>query len=378
MSLQFVNIDSAFDNRINSRIHNAFNIDEVEHRLKEISKDFWSKNIYLISPALMDDLYPPTKRKGIDYENFIFEHEKFEFPKWIKYRDQNTIAIGVYFGNFISKKHTAKLFRHSDYVKSELNKINGASIFICPERIANCTSMMDNTKFTVRSAFEQEKETVALQEGVQILKQLELADSRINDECRIKKETTDYLIDFISKNNKEFTILFLKICLHEMAHHYMSQNTTGFIKTKGKEKRVNQVAKKLIEESFANAFAWSQFSDPQELQIIENFMDAQPYEYAAYKYWIENGELKKCVPTLISAWKYKIDPFIPEYSFEDIEQVLSENIYNTRSYCDLKSGRLNFEYEKKRAQNGTIWKLNEEENFWHAVAKSILLDFNCI
>jgi hypothetical protein len=375
MSVQFKNIDSLIDN--NSRTINVFNYYDVEYRLKEITKDFWNQNIYLVSPELMDVIYPPTKRKGINLDKVKVNDELFKLPTWSKYENQYTIAIGVYLANFKSSSYSDKLINfRSNNVVSDISNIIGSSIFICPERIMDCTALTKQTGKTIQGILNLEKEIISLEKDINLLKEANISSSiyTIEEDLRKKKSNFEKSIDYLEQEQKTFNTLLLKICLHEIAHHYMNSISKSNKKEKSKPIKVDKVVHKLIEESFANAFAWSQFSSPEELKIIESFMDSQPFEYSAYRYWIKDNQLKKCVPFLISSWKHKINPFIPEYLFEDIDEVLSD-YYSTNSYKQIKEAALNFNFEERRSWNSTIMKLKDEKNFWEAIAKSMVYYF---
>lgn len=159
-----------------------------------------------------------------------------------------------------------------------------------------------------------------------------------------------------------------------MAHHYMSQNTDNFIKARSKTFKISKEINKLIEESLANAFAWSQFSEAEELKIIEAFMDSQPFEYSAYRYWINNGRLKQCVPFLISSWKYKINPFIPEYTFKYFDDIFSTKYFYNENY---KNAMLNFNFEHDRLRIVERLEFNDGKKFWEAIALSMIHFFYC-
>lgn len=324
---------------INSTMNSTSDIClEVEKRLKIISKNFWQHDIYLINPELMDIFYPRTKRKGIDISNLSYDVP--EIPKWSKIKKQNKIAIGVYIGKFNSLTYLKKLNKlNNKNIISELASIKGPSIFICPERVLKIQSLEKRTKSN---------------------------EAEINVESEIKCSNDGDI--------KKFEILLLKICIHEMAHHYMSQNTDNFIKARSKTVKISKEINKLIEESLANAFAWSQFSEAEELKIIEAFMDSQPFEYSAYRYWINNGRLKQCVPFLISSWKYKINPFIPEYTFKYFDDIFSiKYFYNV----DDKNAMLNFNFEHERLRIVKRLEFNDGKKFWEAIALSMIHFFYC-
>lgn len=324
---------------INSTMNSTSDIClEVEKRLKIITKNFWQHDIYLINPELMDIFYPQKKRKGIDIDKYELSDEPY-IPKWTTINNFNTIAIGVYIGKFELTKYKNKINKLNTFkIDSTLSNINGPSIFICPERVLKIQSLEKRTKSN---------------------------EAEINVENEIKRSNK---ID-----KKIFKTLLLKICLHEMAHHYMSQNTVNFIKARSKTVKISKEINKLIEESLANAFAWSQFSEAEELKIIEAFMDSQPFEYSAYRYWINNGRLKQCVPFLISSWKYKINPFIPEYKFEFFEEIFSNKYYD----YDYKPSALDFDFENKRSNIKANKNFIDGKKFWEAIALSMIHFFYC-
>jgi hypothetical protein len=375
MSLKFKNIDSIFDTNNSLREFNIFNYYEVESRLTKIPKDLWDQNIYLVSPELMDIIYPKTKREGIDWEKVEVNIELFHLPKWTKYSDQESIAIGVYCGNFIPSSYSKKLSKFSsENTISIISNISGPSIFICPERIFQCTLFQKRYGLTIETLIGLEIEIKRFEEIFNTKKEIPVFIlSKLESKLKRMKNEFESHIDYLKSEQKSFNTLLLKVCLHEIAHYYMSGNYNLYNKHKQKRKRikVDKVASKLIEESFANVFAWSQFSDPKELKIIESFMDSQPFEYSAYRFWINDNKLKKCVPFLISSWKYKIDPFVPEYLFEHIDEVFSDYYY-TDSYERMKNEHLDFHFERHRLDSETIDKIKKEKNFWEAVAKSMI------
>ncbi len=342
----FNNIDSF--GVLNQVIEDFFDLDYLESRLKKNTKGFWKKEIYLVSPHLMDILYPPNKRRGIDFDkmfkNYTINIERFDLPKWRVYENQRNIAIGLYVHDFNSSRYEKRIIKKLQYaVFSKIKNIAGPVIFICPERIRDI-ALSDFDNYVSIKDFGSNENTISL---------------------------GNFQKSPLSHYSNVMNVLFLKVCLHEMAHHYMC---FGKSTRKIKFVKVNKVAEKLIEESLANVFAWSQFNDPEELKIIGSFMDSQPFEYKAYRYWIKNGELKNSVPFLISSWKNRQNIFLPHFLFKSFDEIFA-NYFYANEYNRLSENSLNFEFDKERLNNNSILKINEEKNNWEAIAKSMIYYF---
>jgi hypothetical protein len=248
MSIKFKNIDSIFDTNNSLREFNIFNYNEVESRLTKIPKDLWDNNIYLVSPELMDIIYPKTKREGIDWEKFKFNVniELFHLPKWTKYSDQESIAIGVYCGNFIPSSYSKKLSKFSsENTISIISNISGPSIFICPERIFQCTLFQKRYGLTIETLIDAENDIISAERDIKSFKEYkELYKKNFNlymemeDDLRKLKSNFDAIINYLKSEQKSFNTLLLKVCLHEIAHHYMSGNYNLYNKQKRKQIKV--------------------------------------------------------------------------------------------------------------------------------------------
>jgi hypothetical protein len=197
-----------------------------------IPKDLWDQNIYLVSPELMDIIYPKTKREGIDWGKIEFkfnreyEYEYFDLPKWTKYTDQESIAIGVYCSNFIPSSYTKKLSKFSSAnITSIISKISGPSIFICPERIFQCTLFQKRYGLTIETLIGLEIEIKRFEEIFNTKKEFpDIILSKLESKLKRMKNEFESHIDYLKSEQKSFNTLLLKVCLHEIAHHYMSGN----------------------------------------------------------------------------------------------------------------------------------------------------------
>lgn len=326
MKFKFENINSVlFDS--NSDTLFRLSIYHLEQRLEQLNQSFWRSPIYLVDKTLMDLISPPEKRMGININslNSCNFYEGFQFPEQEYYRSSAIVGLGVYcslfnhqdFIRMIDEKYTAI----ANYFRYSFKSISDPCIFVCPERILG------------------------------------------NSYGKTKRVTKSTL--------KSFEVLFLAVCVHEIAHFYMD-----YSRHSGKQEPmpiiVNESCCKLIEESFANVFAWSQFEDRAERRIVESFMDTQPVEYSMYRYWIKKKKTKKCLPFLISSWLNRVDPFVDEFAFEYYDEIFDSNLMSTENYTELRCKKLDFEFEKNRGWNSFIKSRSVDANFWESVGRSML------
>ncbi len=203
-----------------------------------LSSIYFEIPVYFVDPSLMDQIYPPEKRKFIDprcVKNILSKHcEKDPEPllhkadeMWERIENCREpspfVVMGVYFSN---------TRRIRDIVRDAtgFNVPPGRGIFICPERI----------------------------HGV----------------------AEDYG-DFYPS---AFRLLFAAVLIHELAHAYMDEG-----------KWSDEAWERVIEESLANAFVlkclWEELRDEMNKYILTEFLSTQPIEYRGYRFFVSEQQV---------------------------------------------------------------------------------------
>lgn len=338
--MKITNINSDLYDQ-NEQQLNKLRIKDLEVEIDKLSQNFWRETIYLVDEKLMDIIYPPHKGKGIALDNFNLnkaytysneETEIFNFPKQTNYINKTVIGLGMYFSNFnwnVFIKNTSPIPEFY-FLVGEIKNPNSNCIFVCPERIHN------------------------------------IAINQVPDMFVISQDSPNprKLINY-KKRTKVFRTLFTAISLHEIAHAYMDRDN-------GTKINLDDSCKKLIEESFANALAWSQFKKLSDKRIVENFMNSQPFEYSSYRYWIHKSKTKNSLPFLISSWSNKVDPFITEYSFQNIKEALFGDRMYLMEYESLKKQPNDFTFNANQNYNRLIKRV-QATSFWSLVGESIIV-----
>lgn len=337
--MEIININSGLYDQ-NKKQLNRLLIKDLEGEIDKLSNNFCRVPIYMVNEELMDLIYPPHKRKGIDIDNFNLnesysyndeETAIFNFPPQTSYNNEVVIAIGLYCTSLKWKTLVKKTYADPEmwYHVNKIMNPDSRCIFICPERVK-------------KLAINQVPDVFVLSE----------------DGSTHRKLTNN------KKRTKVFNTLFIAVALHEIAHAYMDQNNS-------KKRKLDEVCDNLIEESFANAMAWSQFKKLSDRRIVEKFMDSQPFVYRSYRYWINNSKPKKSLPFLISSWANKVDPFITEYSFENINEALFGNKMSLKEYESLKKHSNNYSFQDALRYSRLIKRIHAS-SFWSLVGESII------
>lgn len=215
--------------------------------------------VYLVNEELMDYLYPPNKRLGLDEkclksllrekndnnhnnncfneEYIIRDNQRFWDLASECCRELTTsmIAVGIYCSN-LGLDQLSMIKQQSGVTINP-----SAAIFICPERVAKWTD-------SVHKDFPKTREVTI------------------------------------------FNIIYSKVLFHELAH--------GFMDSPDKIKMKN--CSNLLEESLCNAIAYSRFSI-RERAIMAYAVDSQPFEYRAYSHWVEFKNIS--LREMAKAWR---------------------------------------------------------------------------
>lgn len=193
----------------------------------------WNRTpVYLINPYAMDEIYP-LKRRMLLNEECLKEHYYSRRNREYNNdrRRHHPEELDRLFKRLQECVRVSDMVVWGVYFRSGNKMYPEAKypcIFICPERI------------------------------------LESAAAELN-------ETMHKM-----KLDKALDILFAKVLYHELAHAFMD-----------KADKPDEFWSRIIEESLANAIAWSRFRSSGHLWLVNRSINGQPLEYKASTFWQE-------------------------------------------------------------------------------------------
>lgn len=245
--------------------------------------------VYLVNEELMDYLYPPHKRLGLDEEclkSLI--------------RDNN------------HNNHNGNFYDEEAIIRDNQRFWNLAS-----ECCRELKDLMIDVGLYCRSLGLDQLSIIKQQSGIV------LNPSAAIFICpeRVGKWTDYVLMGFPKyKGSTIFNIIYSKVLFHELTHGFMDSHYK--IKIKG--------CSKLLEESMCNAIAYSRFSI-RERAIMAYAANSQPLEYRAYIHWVEfrnislremakawrDNDVRHHIRNYIIGFDYYNDRFKPESDFID-------------------------------------------------------------
>jgi len=254
--MHIVNLNSKF--KPNSTI---FWQDMEEHVLSRVGFliDKWAETpVYLTDKRLMDELYPPEKRRTLRVEcsrEILFRENRGDSDSrelrndyWKELKEcEAEIGKGCFVAMGLYKKSVS--VSDLQIIRNYANRDIGTepSIFICPERVEDWSGGPVHSLDTYR----------------------------------------------------RFRILFSQVLYHELTH--------AFVKSNHKFPHWAKLIRgtlwaKIIEETLCNAMAFRMFTRSDEKSLIRLAILGQPVEYRGYSYWLElptKHEVKK----FLKEWK---------------------------------------------------------------------------
>lgn len=239
----------------------------LQQRIDFLLDCFWRTPFYLVDPVTIDLLYPPEKRHILNEEcvREVLESQRGEAEEEHRgdpleaaerllgqvaecRRERGAgevmIAVGVYLPELLP----AQAERIRETTGRELPSL--PSIFVCPERVDEWVDKAAGRSLPPRRRGEARR------------------------------------------------LLFEAIALHELTHAFAGP---------GRSRRQSE-AQRIIEESLANAVAFSHF-EPDERPWVSRCFARQPMEYRGYPFWTLQGERE--VRRIVANWRLKRSVFWP-------------------------------------------------------------------